>query len=412
MTGASIQQGRSGGAAVQRYPALDELRGGAVIAVIAYHSLVSTPAEAAATLDHVVNGVIMFLPNAIDLFFVISGCLITLILDRTREADHTIRTFYFRRALRIIPLYYALLLFAHIFLKYLGPTAFGPPGAAKWEWLLLTNVSLALHGPDGVGSLFPHFWSLAVEEHFYLVWPWLVILIRPQRMIVVCVALAAGSVAGRVILSFNGLAYASWLLTPTRLDGLALGSAVALFHVYRPEILQRWAIPARRWGLILLPVCILLLLIGVELSRLLSPEAHKQAVATATVVSPFFFSITFALVVAASVSRKKDGEPGPAGKLLRSIARCSYGMYAFHVPLIVILFHSGRIPQAHLIGGSQLPYRLLFSLAILTLSYTAGLLSWHLYEKQMLKLAPSYRYSARDKSPSPREGELQAIPVP
>jgi Predicted acyltransferases len=391
--------------AIVRYPILDELRGMAVVAIIVNHCMLSTPTIGVSAADRIVEQFRTPLPIALDLFFVISGFLITLILDRTRNADHTIRTFYIRRALRIVPLYYGFLLFAAVFLQYLGPVATGGPGSAKWEWLFLTNFALARNGANGVGALYPHFWSLAIEEHFYLVWPWVVVFMTPKNLLRVCGLTMVGCLAGRLAMVAHGSWYAAWLVTPTRLDSLAVGSAVAILHRHYSDFLKRTAVPAMLFtGLVATPLFFLVVYMAGNADTSLLQNA-------AIVAGPTLFGLFFGSVVATAASRNRpDGKAGPLGEGLRSIARYSYGMYVLHVPLIVMLFHTGRIRQRIPLSGYDFPYRLAFVIMILMISYVGGLFSWHLYEKRFLALAPAYRYGIR-KSGRVAESGLQSLPV-
>ncbi len=400
---AAVAETKRGGS-IERYPALDEVRGLAVVTATTYHCFLSTPSIGARRVDHWIDTLLPIATMSLDVFFVISGFLITLILCRTREADHTIRTFYYRRALRIIPLYYGFLAFAWLFLRGLGPRAIGEPGAMKWEWLFLTNVSFALEGGKHVGSLFPHFWSLAVEEHFYLIWPWVIVFASPKLFIRITLFLVVGSFVGRVILAANGFAYASWLLTPTRLDGLALGSFVALMHLHKSDVLRKWSRP-----LIAVVVLSILWVIGGQIFGVATAKARSLTYGTVT--SPLLGSLIAASLVGYLASRNSSRKAsGIVGNFLNSSARYSYGIYAVHIPIIVILFAKTNIKPSMPVDGYEFPYRLLFSLTVFTLSFIIGMCSWHFYEKQVLKLAPRYRYSSRKASES-RAGELSALTV-
>ena len=156
--------------AAQYMPQLDSLRAFAVLAVVVHHS----PLVAFVPIPFGAIGV--------RLFFVLSGFLITGILLRCRDdrpdgspGDRwfSLRQFYIRRFLRIFPLYYFVVTCA-VILNY---------GCARslLPWLLTytLNVQLAI---SGEWNEFSHFWSLAVEEHFYLAWPWVVLFV-PRRWV-------------------------------------------------------------------------------------------------------------------------------------------------------------------------------------------------------------------------------------
>jgi peptidoglycan/LPS O-acetylase OafA/YrhL len=382
-----------------RLPALDGLRGTAILAVILFHCLLSTRSGYTRAIDKSLETIVMFVaPYSMDLFFVISGFLITSILDRTRDADRPLRTFYARRALRIIPLYYGFLIFVLVVLPTLSPVVIGKPGSMKWEFLFLTNVVTGLHGIDAVGALFPHFWTLAIEEQFYIFWPLIVLLPRENRNVGTCVFLMVFSLVARLVLllspqmgalpfhfsSWKDLTYASFVLTPFRMDGLAAGAAVAFVHRKNPEFLERWAGPTMKLALIAI-VCVVV----VSVLSATNGEVWYRTFST------FFSSIFFAALVAWLAVRTERKTPSwMVAPFLRSVARYSYGMYAFHVPVITLLFYVHFIRQKVDIDGYSLPYRLYFYLVITGISYSLGFISWHLYEKKFLKLAPRYRYSA------------------
>jgi peptidoglycan/LPS O-acetylase OafA/YrhL len=164
----------------RRLPALDELRAVAVLMVFAFHSyvLVENPLAPAPAWY---GALFRSLWSGVDLFFVLSGFLISGILLDTREQPGMLKTFYLRRTLRIFPLYYATLLLWFVLLRPLwSPSGqFQAMEAAQgWFWSYSFNIRAALYGP--IPSFFDHFWSLAVEEQFYLIWP-LTILLLPKR---------------------------------------------------------------------------------------------------------------------------------------------------------------------------------------------------------------------------------------
>ena len=161
--------------------------------------------------------------TGVNLFFALSGFLITGILLDSKYRAHYYRRFYIRRALRILPAYYGLLLL----LALLG--RFGEQGEnLSWGFLglsaiYLANVTILFGVPIQFGVL----WSLAVEEHFYLIWPLLVRNVKLSGVGVLAVVIAVSATLARVItwrLGFDYFAHYTWLVA----DGLALGSLLAV----------------------------------------------------------------------------------------------------------------------------------------------------------------------------------------
>lgn len=184
-------------------PVLDGFRGIAILLVVAVHNF-GIPGGWA----------------GVDLFFVLSGFLITRILLNTRFQEGRLRTFYARRFLRIFPIYYLTLLAAWFVL----------PGAAEniW-WYALYLASFTGAAPEHYVSGLPHTWSLSIEELFYLIWPMLIGAVPRKRLTIFCASLLGVMIACRVGLSFvegRDLLYAT---SPfTRGDGLVIGSLLAL----------------------------------------------------------------------------------------------------------------------------------------------------------------------------------------
>ena len=392
------------GPSITRVPTIDGLRGIAVLCVILHHSFISTPTSGIRALDPLFDRILlMIMPFSVDLFFVISGFLITSVLDRTRDADHPVRTFYARRALRIIPLFYAFLLLVLVFMRGLPEEIVGTPGSMTWHFLFLSNIPASMRF-ETFGAMFSPFWSLAVEQQFYLFWP-LVILILPRRFSIrICLALIGTSVVTRMVLPFIVPIEAAAALTPGRLDGLAAGSIVALLRRQKPETLASWKRVMRFAGFTF---------VAAQPAVFLVYSWHAKAGAIFWIAfMPFVASIFFAAAVAGLSLRRDTSSPRwLVSPVLTSIARYSYGMYAFHLPLIYLLLGLHLAVKSAPVRGFDFPYRICFYILIAGLSYGIGMASWHLYEKRLLKLAPKYRYSGQTTAVEP---SLQnaVMPVP
>jgi peptidoglycan/LPS O-acetylase OafA/YrhL len=200
-------------------PGLDVLRGVAVLAVVLYHGLYWWPPRAISVSHAAQRLSSLASPGwmGVNLFFVLSGFLITGILLDTRNKPHYWKSFYTRRALRILPLYIATLVVVR-FYEGLG-----------WPYLLLCLLFLANFASVFQVASFGPLWSLAVEEQFYLVWPFLVRRLRLRSLAIVCL----GSILLSPLLRYLSVSrllplgdphLTTWLLS----DNIAAGGLIAI----------------------------------------------------------------------------------------------------------------------------------------------------------------------------------------
>jgi peptidoglycan/LPS O-acetylase OafA/YrhL len=178
---------------------------------------------------------------AVDLFFVLSGFLISgILLDAVEKIPETgtrgyFGTFYFRRSLRIFPIYFVYLAIAYYIYQVASP---GPPVGIAWYILYADNWKPGFGVLDGG---FGHLWSLAVEEQFYLLWPLVVLLSGRRRIFVVCVSAIGFALALRAVLEFGYHMSQEGLHrnTFTRIDTFAIGTLATLaVRTKGPYIIQ------------------------------------------------------------------------------------------------------------------------------------------------------------------------------
>jgi peptidoglycan/LPS O-acetylase OafA/YrhL len=307
-------------------PALDGVRGLAILMVLLYHFVGQT--SATNRLEAAVTKALSYGLLGVDLFFVLSGFLITGILYDSRAQPGYFRSFYMRRVLRIFPLYYAVLAVV-FFVAPLVPALQGRELLAlrahqAWAWLYGVNVYLALQG-GWVLSYIQHFWSLAVEEHFYFVWPFVVWSLggRPRTLMKTALGVAVLSFAARATASLAGVnAVATTVLTPYQLDALCLG---AFFAVWVRQPGGEAAVRRLIAPMAVAAAAVLLFQFGlhrftdVGLSVMRSVRGGVFRVLLASV-------LLWALFAPPSARAARVFASGP----MRMLGKYSYGLYVYH----------------------------------------------------------------------------------
>jgi peptidoglycan/LPS O-acetylase OafA/YrhL len=207
-----------------RVPELDGIRAIAIWLVLAGHVGYGWP-NPSGSFDHIPSVILQIVAHGwlgVDLFFVLSGFLITGILLDTKESPRYFQNFYMRRVLRILPLYAVFVGICSAFYKgYRSYFILSTVFAANLAHLFGVRV------PHGPGVL----WSLAVEEHFYLLWPLLVFLLSRRNLTVLAILIIVGTPVARGLAVAHGMDVDAAVYTYSwfRFDGLALGGIVAIW---------------------------------------------------------------------------------------------------------------------------------------------------------------------------------------
>ena len=296
--------------------------------------------------------------------------------------------FYVRRFLRIFPLYYAVLALT---------AALDLPGARRmlpWNTFYLSNFYVYSLGPWP--PTLGHFWSLAVEEQFYLVWPW-VILLAPRRILAALLGLMIlGSVAAFYLtIAATRNRVCAEVLTSSNLDVLGAGALIALFSAHARE--DHTAIDHLAWWALVVAV-------------FLSTVAWTILFATdrASSLRHTLEHAVHVLVFAYLVNACAGGCKGLASSVLSFrplvyLGTISYGLYVYHFVLQALSKQIGTIPMLYLTYPNDPGLAKLTWTLILTIPVAA--LSWHFFEKPLNDLKRRFPYlhtdavEARNKVP-------------
>ncbi len=374
---------------LRQVPGLDGVRGIAVLTVVIYHFVYKSGADGAPALipntpfaislrSGIVGGWL-----GVDIFFVLSGFLITAILLDEQGLKGKIRfgAFYMRRALRLLPALYALLAIYAVY-----SIATGMPYYPWWQSSLgiifyYTNW-LGIYNPGGLARGTGIFWSLAVEEQFYLIWPVTLLLFfginRRARAVIPAMIAIILFLALRRASMVNSVGWVSLLSrTDTRIDSLLVGALLAQLWV-------RNLIPRR----------------GLRVAATISVGAVAFLIMVGKVADPRWYSYgltVVAVLVAVGILGIVEGVWENGGifgaRPLRLLGRVSYGLYIWHTMVIETVTRYGSTWG----WGTRL---------VVSVGATASIvgLSWRFVETPALKL--KRRWEVRGIGPSPAVGEL------
>jgi peptidoglycan/LPS O-acetylase OafA/YrhL len=368
-------------------PVLDGLRGIAILAVIVYHYAFELQH------GHGVGGAIYELlhqgRHGVDLFFVLSGFLITGILLDSRQSPRYFTTFYARRTLRIFPLYYGVLYVVLVLLPMLVtplPLAQQVIDKQGWLWAYGTNILMSWRDQvffNAEHFNLAHFWSLAVEEQFYLVWPLLVLALSRRALAGVCIVLVPLALVLRwIFVSHTDMGSAAYFFTACRVDALALGALVATLARGSGGLAA-----LRRPALWIVPVCALLWV------GLLPSTGGKY-----WEFSRHFIYTPIAILCGGIVCLALNAPPSStqarflSAAPLRFFGKYSYGLYVFHFllyPAFGLAYDALPLPKSLHTGNVGLVGLGLLSTAA---SIAAAWVSYNFYEKQFLKFKSRFRY--------------------
>jgi peptidoglycan/LPS O-acetylase OafA/YrhL len=359
-----------------RMPALDGLRGLAILLVIPHNSsLVDGIALHGAA--YPLKELLLIGWAGVQLFFVLSGFLITGALLDSQDASNYYSSFYARRALRILPLYYGMLIASFVILGPLGVLTEEMLGTAHshvWLWTFLSNWTSGSDEAKG----FSHFWSLAVEEQFYLLWPLALRRMSAPNVLRLGLAIAVAALVIRTGMRLAGSSPdALYEFTICRMDALALGAAAAAamrMPAWQTAIAR--SLPRLPW------IALVLFLAGVPLTHDYARTGFETQTWGQTMLA-----IIFTVMVLAG-ARPPDERPnwfvrvfswGP----LRSVGKYSYALYVFHNPLHKWVGLRLVGPYA---AKPSATIEIAYAVALVLASYVIAWLSFHLYEQHFLRL--------------------------
>jgi peptidoglycan/LPS O-acetylase OafA/YrhL len=369
----------------RRVAELDGLRGIAIGLVIAYHMLAPVP---------ILKPIFGMGWSGVDLFFVLSGFLLGGLLLDQRDAPNLLKVFYTRRICRIFPLYFALI--ACYWLALQAPQPQFPPWVSifasdraipVWSYATFTHNFYAARNLNLGANFVSATWSLAVEEQFYLILPFLIRSVSQRRLpLLLLLGIVAAPVCRFACIHLAGNPVAAYVLLPCRADALFLGVLGAWLCRSQSAMERMRRSSPGRFAL----VCFALVLV----LNGLCPNMLDYPMATLgyTFLGVFYLSLLLLVVLDKSSRLARFCRlPG-----LRMLGRVSYFMYMVHHPMLQ-LGHALFVGET--VANSQVPVGAVV-VACVTMVFTLILadVSWRLFEQPIIDLGHSMTYA---KKPAP-----------
>lgn len=345
---------------------LDGLRGIAAFSVLTFHFIHDTRATNLIDNIEFLRATTKILQHGVTLFFVLSGFVITRILLNTKGNKDYFSRFYKRRILRIFPLYY-LYLIVHF---YIFPSLIGSGPNLDFQkevpiYLYLQNMEW-LTGWEVIGP--GHFWSLAVEEHFYLFWPLIVFLVPNKRIRLLTILLIIIAIPIRLYFIQNGIDFNH--NTFSRYDSIMIGCLIAIL-----ERESNYSLPKLNLKF-LVPTLSVLLIFGGFLYIFQSHFFLFKSSIKHIVLGLFFGLIIYSLITS---NKRNIASRMLETKLMQYFGKISYGLYVWHMMAIDIVF---------LFGMENFVINLVLSIVI---TIAIAHLSYYYYERYFLKLKKQHK---------------------
>lgn len=324
--------------------------------------------------------------HGVTLFFVLSGFLISRILFSNKEVyrlnkvkpKHLIRQFYIRRFFRIFPIYY-LTLFILFAIDFENTRTLFP-----WLITYTTNIYQSIHNTD-IGS-FNHFWSLAVEEQFYLFWPFLVLFVKPKRSVLMLISVIVLAILCRSYLFFSlGNWRATSYFTLSCMHALGIGSLLGYLMVHKPDLVK--TLSKSIW--LVVTLCVYLLLLILQTTFRL--EWYKA------VFDDVVFSLLagFIILMASGNNFKGTAKFLLENSFVRYSGKISYGLYILHlfVPALVVWVE----PQVLIFNQKYALAKYALFLLYYVLTFVLAHISFKWIEAPINQLKEKFPYQAFEK---------------
>jgi peptidoglycan/LPS O-acetylase OafA/YrhL len=292
------------------------------------------------------------------LFFVLSGFLITRILLKTKKENNYFKNFYFRRILRIFPLYYFFLILFYFILPFLFNTQYASFSQLSYFIFYIQNFAQTFNW-NAVGP--SHFWSLAVEEHFYMFWPFFVYFLSNKQLLKLSIIIIFFTLLLRSFFILKSIDV--YYFTFTRFDSLAIGAILAL--VQEKNGIKEHIIKIYKYIFLIITLLTFVLWVFYGGESIYLLQVFKYTI----------FSVCFYFLIGFVVFLKKENFISVllSSKFLVYTGKISYGLYVYHLLAFYII-------ESYL----KTNYIFIDFIISFILAYVISILSYHFFEVKFL----------------------------
>ena len=375
-------------ASKEHRPELDGIRGLAILGVLCSHGVGLIGLFDGAQLsvaDKLLKYSMTPLWGGVDLFFALSGYLISGILLKTKSKQSYFSSFYARRVLRIFPIYYFVLTASLVASISLPAVWSQLPPTISWKasyFLYLQNWPVFWHGEKMMSGFWGVYWSLAVEEQFYFIWPLLVFFLSTKTLMRVCAVGFICALPVRIAVSafvFGGH-FGLAQITSSRVDGLLLGAACAIYmHQHQRPVPVSWIVWASS--------------VGAAIMGYIVVFHHAELIVTSRWILTLGitgYALLSGSLVALSQHRLRPIQGFLTHPILRQFGKYSYGIYVYHLFLFLPL-RERVLEHESFFDALALPLRLLIIALVIAVVFLVAKLSYDLFESRFLRLKDHFR---------------------
>jgi peptidoglycan/LPS O-acetylase OafA/YrhL len=373
-------------------PELDGIRGLAILGVLCSHVVGLSGilnGNSPSLLEMLLSHTVVPMWGGVDLFFVLSGFLITGILLRTKTSKNYFSSFYTRRVLRIFPIYYLALTLGLIAGRFSANIAGMLPPWSSWRlsyFFYLQNWPIFWHGAKTMEGCWSPYWSLAVEEQFYFIWPLVVLFLSEKTIVRICYIALPCALLLRIFLYFRyfGDQFGLLQITSSRVDGLLMGALCSIYMFTRRRPVPMGSIIACGSA-------------GSAILGYIAIFHLRELIATGMwmgTIGITGYALLSTALVAISQHKLPLVQKVLTLKWLERAGKYSYGMYVYHLFFVLEIRHylAGLLSRG---PGVEIrfsfPVKILAMMMEISVVYVAAKVSYDLYEARFLRLKKYFK---------------------